>query len=541
MDADDTRKEKVRQAERAKKEAQKEAQRAADKAKKEAETFKDKFQKEQATLEMLQASGAKIQRVQQVEARVKWLKEKTIESERKAEQKLEGIKAGTDVSSADEGNNHSEELAGEVAETLPGVLEDHYRESTSVLRPSEAELEACWKQTRSRLLFRATPSQRELVGSALCSVLFDKLFSYSAVKQQFEKTHMKIRDLKAFAALDSQGGLNIHAPTTILQYDQNRMYWTDSYKREQFVPVWLRDPHVREYARIDSIPPPRDGTSAPEDVYNTWPGFLADSLPAVAESDVLPLVEPILDHIRDVITGKENLDFLVAWLAQQVQAPTDTTRVAIVLQGEQGVGKNIIFDFYIDKVLGAGSKARPENGAGFRTAKPSEFVFGSFSTAHQNKVFVMVDEVRGDQMRPIMNEVKDRITCPTVPINAKHVGHYVVSNLCNFMFTTNDMDPIALEPEERRFVVFACNGCRKKNWEYFNNLKTHTSRDDVARAFLQYLRKVDVGKFLPFEAHRPQTEAYFAMQRGSIPLFYKFLSYVVARELHRSKVKSFSR
>ncbi len=68
---------------------------------------------------------------------------------------------------------------------------------------------------------------------------------------------------------------------------------------------------------------------------------------------MLPLVEPILDHIRDVITGKENLDFLVAWLAQQVQAPTDTTRVAIVLQGEQDVGKNIIFDFYIDKVLGA--------------------------------------------------------------------------------------------------------------------------------------------------------------------------------------------
>jgi hypothetical protein len=39
---------------------------------------------------------------------------------------------------------------------------------------------------------------------------------------------MKIRDQKAFAALDSQGGLNIHAPTTISTHDQNLTYWTDS-------------------------------------------------------------------------------------------------------------------------------------------------------------------------------------------------------------------------------------------------------------------------------------------------------------------------
>jgi len=230
IDAEDTRKEKVHRAEKAKKEARKEAQTAADKAKKEEESFK----------------------------------------------------AGADFSSADEGNNHSEELAGEVAETLPEVLEDYYRESTSALLPSEAEFEACWKHTRSRLLFRATPSQRKLVGRALCSVLFDKLFSYSAVKQQFEKTHMKIRDQKAFAALDSQGNLNIHAPNVISTYDQNLKYWTPTseptcYKRAQFVPEWLQDPHVREYARVDSIPPSRDGTSAPEDVYNTWPGFRADS------------------------------------------------------------------------------------------------------------------------------------------------------------------------------------------------------------------------------------------------------------------------
>ena len=62
----------------------------------------------------LKASRTKDQRVQQVAASVKCLEEKaaeSAESERKSNQKrLEGIKAGTDISSADEGNNHSEEL-----------------------------------------------------------------------------------------------------------------------------------------------------------------------------------------------------------------------------------------------------------------------------------------------------------------------------------------------------------------------------------------------------------------------------------------------
>jgi hypothetical protein len=87
-------------------------------------------------------------------------------------------------------------------------------------------------------------------------------------------------------------------------------------------------------------------------------------------------------------------------------------------------------------------------------------------------------------------------------------------------------------------VVFGCKECKKGNTEYFKGLKPHLCRDDVARAFLQYLRKVDVRKFLPFEAHRPQTEAYFAMQRRSIPLFYKFLSCVVTHELRKTKSSS---
>ena len=54
----------------------------------------------------------------------------------------------------------------------------------------------------------------------------------------------------------------------------------------------------------------------------------------------------------------------------------------------------------------------------------------------------------------------------------------------------------------------------------------------VARGFYQYLKDcVDVSPFLPFQAHRPKTEAYIAMQQRNIPLVYRFLSYRIQHAL----------
>ena len=80
--------------------------------------------------------------------------------------------------------------------------------------------------------------------------------------------------------------------------------------------------------------------------------------------------------------------------------------------------------------------------------------------------------------------------------------------------------------------MFGCNSSKKGDTAYFKELGQHLERDAVARAFFQYLRdRVDVASFTPFQAHRPQTEAYVAMQQRSIPLFYKFLSALIDAKL----------
>jgi hypothetical protein len=59
----------------------------------------------------------------------------------------------------------------------------------------------------------------------------------------------------------------------------------------------------------------------------------------------------ILHHI-DILTGHEGTDYLLNYLAHMVQRPGELPRVALVFQSEQGVGKNVFFENFANKVLG---------------------------------------------------------------------------------------------------------------------------------------------------------------------------------------------
>ena len=341
------------------------------------------------------------------------------------------------------------------------------------------------------------------------------------------------------AAITSTGDVEQYREATLAAHHQDGQYWAPATAKQQkmehncyslqtecenvcfeqfpFIKRWLGDASARAFQRIDSIPPSKSGITVPTGVYNTWPGFFAETLPPVPDDAVQELVRPVLNHIRDVITGPDHLGYVIAWLAQQVQEPATPTGVAIVLHGLEGTGKDIIFDFFIHKVLGERT--------GFKTSNPSKDIFGDHSVALQNRVLVLVDEASGEVMRPIKERVKDLITSSTVHINKKNRDPYDIRNLTNMVLTSNQQNPVQIDPQERRFVVFETNASKKGDSEYFQGLGQHLKRDVVSRGFFQYLRDhVDVRPYTPFQAHRPKTDAYAAMQQRNIPLFCKFLS-----------------
>ena len=462
------------------------------------------------------------------------------------------VKANTEAEKSDHQGKRTADKTGSFAvelsdadATMPDVLQDvlSKRIHGHGKGPTEQELQEEWKQTQTRIM-ECDESNRMLIGRALWSVCFDELFSYQARKTKFEQTIFKVKDTMSYFAIDSTGIAIQQTDAALAKFQKCESYWgiagpkdqeielecyglQNEYEilrlRERFTLVdrWMRDPTARTFDRLDSIPPSRDGSAAPTGVYNTWPGFHAEGLPLVAEDEVVGLVQLILDHLLMLVGTQENYDFLLAWLAQMVQDPSKPTHVAIVLQGQQGIGKDIIFEeFWSLKVLGARTA--------FTTCRPQSTVFGEHSAVLQNRVFLLFDEISGDAMRPVMPLFKSLITSSTTNINPKNKTAYIVSNLTNTLCTTNAKNPLPIESLERRTVVIECKRTKKGDTEYFKRLGNHLERPEVARAFFQYLRdRVDVGPYTPFQANRPQTSAYDAMQQRNIQLFYKFLSALI--------------
>ena len=192
----------------------------------------------------------------------------------------------------------------------------------------------------------------------------------------------------------------------------------------------------------------------------------------------------------------------------------------IILKGEPGTGKNITTQFLCGCVLG--------EPAGFQTGAPSKDMFGPHSTAIKNCVLALFDEINMAEMKPLMPQLKNLITALTANVNPKCKDAYTVRSLVNSLSTTNDDDPIPMQPGDRRMVVIQTSSKKRGDTAYFVSLLNYLKREDVARAYFQYLRdSVDVTPFLPFQSTRPITQAYKTLRAQNIPLFHRFLSDLV--------------
>ena len=235
--------------------------------------------------------------------------------------------------------------------------------------------------------------------TALNDYVLDTIYSYTALKAWFEQKVFRVIEWagKGFAMLKIDGSLKQNSEHDITSTFKDVYYNAEEWEKpdseestdvmkKRFITRWLNDPLKRVYNKVDCNP--SCTKPSPQDVYNIWPGMRAESLPPVPEEEVLTLIEPIVNHIRIVITdnNEEQLRFMLAWFAQMVKFPEITTCVAILLQGEQGVGKNAPLDFFREYVLG--------DQVSFQTSDPAE-VFEKHSICRNAKVMIQIDEANG--------------------------------------------------------------------------------------------------------------------------------------------------
>jgi len=200
-------------------------------------------------------------------------------------------------------------------------------------------------------------------------------------------------------------------------------------------------------------------------------------------------VKPFLHHIKTVLAAgdKVSYDYIVNWFARMCQTPHIKGEIALVFTGEQGAGKNIIFDWIGKAIIGD---------THYQCVNSLEALTGNFNSLNQNKIFTIGDELSNfGGSHVTSNRLKNLITQKDQRIELKGVDAFFIADYQNFVFLSNNNWPVRVEDSDRRYYVNRTANTYRGNRSYFKNLHDYFSEPDTADQVYTYLMKLDLSKF----------------------------------------------
>lgn len=224
---------------------------------------------------------------------------------------------------------------------------------------------------------------------------------------------------------------------------------------------------------------------------------LFDGMPMTAKAGD---VGPVLDLIRYLTSRASEHDdecdqimhWLLCWLAYPLQHPGTKLRTAVVMHGDEGAGKNFLFDMVV-AIYGK-----------YGVLVGQDELEDKFNDWRSCKLFVVGDEVSSRaELVHNKNRLKALITSPTVQINPKNLPRREESNHMNIVFLSNELQPLALDNSDRRYLVVYTP--RKKDFEYYRALAKWRDNGGL-EAFYDFLLTYPLADFDPY-APAPHTKA----------------------------------
>jgi len=234
--------------------------------------------------------------------------------------------------------------------------------------------------------------------------------------------------------------------------------------------IWLSHPNRREYPNGIGLFPGKvaDGW------YNMWAGFSVSPV----EKDI----SLYTDHLLNVVCSgnKEHADWVLDFMADAVQDPSNPKGCAIILRGPEGAGK--------------GSLVEPFGqlfGCHYTHIIDPNHLTGRF-TGHLDKCIVLfADEVLWGGNRQAAGKLKGLVTEKTIVTERKGIDAVTMRNMVHLFIASNEDWVIPAGPESRRWFVLEVNDSKVGDHEYFGRLKDWL--DDNKEAVLHFLlnRKYD--------------------------------------------------
>lgn len=245
---------------------------------------------------------------------------------------------------------------------------------------------------------------------------------------------------------------------------------------------WLKHSNRRQYQNIVFRP----GMDTP-DQYNLWRGFACAAKPGDCSK--------FLGHLeRNLCKGnKAYYQYLIGWMARCVQDPASPGHIAIVLRGQQGVGKS-----FFAKQFGS------LFGRHFLQVSDPKHLVGSFNAHLRDCVVLFGDEAffAGDKRHESV--LKTLITEEMIQVERKGVDVEAQPNFTHLILASNSQWVIPAGANERRYFVLDVSDDHRQEPSYFKGIIDQMNKGG-REALLDYLLNYDLSKFEVRNV--PRTEA----------------------------------
>lgn len=270
--------------------------------------------------------------------------------------------------------------------------------------------------------------------------------------------------------------------------------------KQTFLKLWLQDSDRQTFKSVGMYP---HDVKCPDGVLNIWTGYDAERLPH-SDADITP----ILTHLKIITNDNAVYEFLLDWFANMFQYPSKKS-VMVIIQGDEGCGKSLVCDF-ISSIMGSRCAIEIND--------VKENLFGRFNSHLSNKVFININETDRREMSPFFEQIKGKITSPTITIEEKGCKKHVEQSLLHILSTINGDNTFKITKGSRRFAYTECNNELIGNTEYFSNLFEWTEQPENQRAFYQFLMERKVKRQIT-DKDIPITDAMmeqFALNRSPV-------------------------
>lgn len=334
--------------------------------------------------------------------------------------------------------------------------------------------------------------------------------AYEELKAEIERTHFFVEEPEPLYVREraEQHDVLLYQSIQMQQIFANRFIGETDVT---FFLRWKADAAKRTYKRMESWP---DKAKCPKDAYNTYVDPIITFQPraGVPTDDDIALVH----HQMMVMCGHDEAtyEYLMSWMAQIVQQPAVLSGVAIIFVGEQGVGKDVFWQWFGEHILGQHLYLHVDN--------TKETLFGKFNSIREGKLLLYIEEAGKECFHENADDLKRQITSKDMRYEGKGREARTGRNYGRMVLTTNNSDALKIEPSERRIFAIRCGSDHRQDRAYFSKLVAVLEKPKVKHVFYDVLVARDISAWDPIA--RPITQAYRDMKQASTPNVLLWLS-----------------